>query len=61
MTPLARGRCYPAAEVRFVGKEVGPITTEAGTQLLGVTHEIAETLAPDVVVVPAARPRPARW
>jgi DJ-1/PfpI family len=48
----------PGAEVRFVGKEVGPITTEAGTLLLGVTHEIAETLAPDVVVVPGGATTP---
>ena len=42
----------PDTEVRFVGKEVGPIATEGDALLLGVTHTVAETPSPDVVVVP---------
>lgn len=46
------------AEVRFVGKEVGPVVTEGGALLLGVTHEIADTTAPDLVVVPGGSTTP---
>lgn len=42
----------PGAEMRFVGKEVGPVDTEGGGLLLGVTHGIAETPSPHLVVVP---------
>lgn len=42
----------PGTEVRFVGKEVGPIVTEGDALALGVTHTIAETPAPDIVVAP---------
>jgi len=48
----------PGAEVRFVGKEVGPVDTEGGGLLLGVTHELAETTAPDLVVVPGGSTTP---
>lgn len=48
----------PDAEVRFVGKEVGPVVTEGGALLLGVTHEIADTTAPDLVVVPGGSTTP---
>lgn len=33
-------------EVRFVGKETGPLTTEGGTLLLGVTHTICRNNFP---------------
>jgi transcriptional regulator GlxA family with amidase domain len=43
---------HPNTEVRFVGKEEGPVVAEGGALLLGVTHTIAETTSPDVVLVP---------
>jgi transcriptional regulator GlxA family with amidase domain len=48
----------PNAQVRFVGKEIGPVTTEGGALLLGVTHTIAETPSPDVVIVPGGTTTP---
>src|SRR6185503_16846287 len=48
----------PAAEVRFVGREVGPVLTEGGALLLGVTHAVAETPSPDVVLVPGGMTTP---
>jgi transcriptional regulator GlxA family with amidase domain len=50
----------PDTEVRFVGKEVGPVTTEGGALLLGVTHTVAETPSPDVVVVPGGATTPSQ-
>jgi transcriptional regulator GlxA family with amidase domain len=44
----------PWAEVRFVGKKVGPIVTEGNVLRIGITHTLAETPAPDVVIVPGA-------
>lgn len=48
----------PGAEVRFVGKETGPVATEGGALLLGVTHTIAETPRPDIVLVPGGSTTP---
>ena len=48
----------PNTEVRFVGKEVGPVITEGGALLLGVTHTVAETPSPDVVLVPGGTTTP---
>jgi len=48
----------PKTEVRFVGKEVGPLMTEGGALLLGVTHTVAETPSPDLVVVPGGTTTP---
>lgn len=48
----------PDTEIRFVGKEVGPITTEGGACLLGITHTVAETPSPDIVVVPGGMTTP---
>jgi putative intracellular protease/amidase len=48
----------PNAEVRFVGKEIGPITTEGGALLLAATHTIAETPSPDLVLVPGGTTTP---
>jgi putative intracellular protease/amidase len=45
----------PGTEIRFVGKEVGPVPTEGDVLLLGVTHTIAETPNPDIVLVPGGR------
>jgi putative intracellular protease/amidase len=42
----------PNTEVRFVGKEVGPLMTEGRALLLGVLHTVAETPSPDLVLVP---------
>ncbi|MGA9720130.1 MAG: DJ-1/PfpI family protein [Acidobacteriaceae bacterium] len=51
-------RLLPNAEVRFVGKETGPVTTEGGTLLLGVTHTVDETPSPDVVLIPGGTTTP---
>ncbi|HVZ06589.1 DJ-1/PfpI family protein [Rhodopila sp.] len=48
----------PHTETRFVGQEVGPVTTEGGALLLGVTHTIAETPSPDLVLVPGGSTMP---
>ena len=48
----------PDASVRFVGKRVGPVTVEGGTLRLGVTHTLAETSSPDVVLVPGGTTTP---
>lgn len=48
----------PGAEVRFVGKEVGPVDTEGGGLLLGITHAIGETPSPDLVLVPGGSTTP---
>lgn len=45
-------------EVRFVGKEPGPLITEGGTLLIGVTHTPAETPSPDLVLVPGGSTTP---
>jgi putative intracellular protease/amidase len=42
----------PNIEMRFVGKETGPVVTEGDPLLLGVTHAVAETPSPDLVLVP---------
>ena len=48
----------PNTEVRFVGQEVGPVVTEGGALLLGVTHTLAETPSPDLVLVPGGTTTP---
>ena len=48
----------PNTEVRFVGKDVGPLMTEGGVLLLGVTHTLAETPSPDLVLVPGGTTTP---
>ena len=50
----------PTAEVRLVGKEQGPIVTEGGALLLGITHTLAETMSPDLVVVPGGTTTPSQ-
>ena len=50
----------PDTEVRFVGEEAEPVLTEGGVLLLGVTHTLAETPSPDVVVVPGGTTTPAQ-
>ena len=56
--PLEVFSRLPHAQVRFVGKEVGPVVTEEGALLLGVTHTIAETPSPDIVLVPGGTTTP---
>ena len=48
----------PNTEVRFVGKESGPITTEGGALLLAATHTLDETPEPDLVLIPGATTTP---
>ncbi|MGW5666457.1 DJ-1/PfpI family protein [Micromonospora sp. NPDC003776] len=48
----------PGAEVRFVGKETGPLLTDGGALLLGVTHTLAEAPTPDLVLVPGGTTTP---
>jgi putative intracellular protease/amidase len=52
-------RLLPDAEVRFVGAVPGPVLTDSGVLLLGVTHSYAETPNPDIVLVPGSGPRTA--
>jgi putative intracellular protease/amidase len=48
----------PRADVRFVGKEVGPVVVEGGALLLVATHTTAETPSPDLVIVPGGSTTP---
>ncbi len=48
----------PNTEIRFVGKETGPLITEGGILFLGVTHTLAETPSPDMVFVPGGTTTP---
>jgi putative intracellular protease/amidase len=48
----------PNTNVRFVGKETGPVETEGGSLLLGVTHTFAETDSPDLVLIPGGGTTP---
>src|SRR5262245_4406453 len=48
----------PDTEVRFVGKEVGPVVTEGEALLLGVTHTLAETPSADLLLVPGGTRTP---
>jgi putative intracellular protease/amidase len=50
----------PNTDVRFVGKEVGPVATEGGALLLGVSHTVAETPTPDLVLVPGGTTTPSQ-
>lgn len=50
----------PHTEVRFVGKETGPVMTEGGVLLLGVTHTMAETPSPDLVLIPGGTSTPSQ-
>jgi transcriptional regulator GlxA family with amidase domain len=48
----------PNTEIRFVGKEVGPLMSEGGVLVLGVTHTLAETPSPHLVFVPGGTTTP---
>jgi transcriptional regulator GlxA family with amidase domain len=41
-----------------VGRESGPVATEGGSLLLGVTHTLEETMSPDLVLVPGGTTTP---
>ena len=47
-------RNIPDAEVRFVSHTPGPIPTDSGVLVLGATHSLAETPAPDILLVPGS-------
>jgi transcriptional regulator GlxA family with amidase domain len=48
----------PDTEVRFVGQTIGPVLTEGDTLFLGVTHTLADTPSPDVLLVPGGTTTP---
>ncbi|GAA1018841.1 glutamine amidotransferase [Acrocarpospora pleiomorpha] len=48
----------PETEIRFVGKQIGPLVADGEALLLGVTHTLAETPTPDLVLVPGAMTTP---
>ena len=48
----------PHTEVRFVGRELGPITTEGSALLLATTHTLSETPSPDLVLIPGGTTTP---
>jgi putative intracellular protease/amidase len=48
----------PNTDVRFVGKEVGPVVAEGGGLLLSVSHTVAESPSPDLVLVPGGTTTP---
>jgi transcriptional regulator GlxA family with amidase domain len=50
----------PNTEVRFVGKELGPVITEGDALLLGASHTVAETPSPDLVLVPGGTTTPSQ-
>jgi putative intracellular protease/amidase len=45
-------------DVRFVGKEAGPVVSEGGALLLGASHTLAETPSPDLLLVPGGTTTP---
>jgi transcriptional regulator GlxA family with amidase domain len=53
-------RMLPGAQIRFVWHEPGPITTDSGVLILGATHALSETGAPDIVLVGGSGPVTAR-
>jgi transcriptional regulator GlxA family with amidase domain len=58
--PLEVFSRMPNTHIRFVGKETGPVITEDGALLLGVTHAVAETPSPDLVLVPGGATTPSQ-
>lgn len=48
----------PGTQVRFVGKEAEPVITEGGALWLGITHTIAETPSPDLLIIPGGTSTP---
>lgn len=56
--PLEVFSRIPGTEIRMVGKEAEPVITEGGVLWLGVTHTIAETPSPDLLLVPGGTTTP---
>jgi transcriptional regulator GlxA family with amidase domain len=50
----------PDTAVRFVGKTVGPLMAEGHALSMGVTHTIAESPSPDLVLVPGGVTTPSQ-
>jgi putative intracellular protease/amidase len=50
----------PDVEVRFVGRQIGPVTVEGGVLRMGVTHTIADTPSPDLILVPGGATTPSQ-
>lgn len=48
----------PNTEIRFVGKEIGPVVTEGEALLLGVTHTLTEIPSADLLLVPGGTRTP---
>lgn len=44
-------RCIPGAEIRFVWTETGPVVADSGVLMIGATHTLEETPAPDLVLI----------
>lgn len=47
-------KLLPGADVRFVAREPGPVSTDRGHLLLGATHSFDETPAPFLILVPGS-------
>ena len=47
-------KMLPAAEVRFLAHEPGPVTTDRGILIIGATHAFEETPSPYLVLVPGS-------
>lgn len=56
--PLEVFSRIPDTEIRLVGKVPGPVITEGDVLRLGVTHTIAETPSPDLLLVPGGTTTP---
>jgi putative intracellular protease/amidase len=50
--PYESLRWLPDAEVRFVWHQAGPVVADSGVLVMAATHTLAETPAPDIVLVP---------
>lgn len=50
----------PNVDVRFVGKDIGPVTTESSPLLLAATHSLDETPQPDIILVPGGATTPSQ-
>src|ERR1700759_1598081 len=56
--PLEVFSRIPDTEIRMVGKDLDPVITEGDVLFLGVTHTIAETPSPDLLLVPGGMTTP---
>lgn len=53
--PYEMLRLMPGTEIRFVGHQPGPVTTDSGVLSMLATHSFRDTTSPDIVLVPAMR------